>query len=82
MDTDDREVARRVDQVLSGKRDPHKDYEDASEAVKRSHHAFKQSRDKKQQPSVNASENYAKALRDLDIASQVISLTSALEEAS
>ena len=82
MNIDDREIARRIDQVISGKRDPEKDYQDASEAVKRAHGAFKASKDKRQAPSVNAAENYARALRDLDICQQVISLTTIQEKAS
>jgi hypothetical protein len=82
MNSDDREIARRVDSVLSGQRNPHTDYENASEAVKRAHTAFKASKDKRQAPSVNAAENYARALRDLDICLQVISLTTIQEKAS
>lgn len=81
MNSDDREVARRVDQVIAGKRNPHTDYTNASEAVKRAHTAFKASKDRHQTPSVMASENYAKSLRDLDICDQVISLTKLQETA-
>jgi hypothetical protein len=80
MNTDDREISRRVDLVLSGKRDPQKDYTDASENVKRAHTAFKASRDKAQMPSAHASEQYAKALRDLDIAFRVLQHTVSLKE--
>ena len=82
MNSDEREIARRVDSVLSGQRNPQNDYQDASEAVKKAHTAFKASKDKRQSPSPGASENYARALHDLDIALQVLQRTTIQEKAS
>jgi len=82
MNSDEREIARRVDSVLSGKRNPQNDYQDASENVKKAHTAFKASKDKRQSPSPGASENYARALHDLDIALQVLQRTTIQEKAS
>ena len=75
-------IRLRVDQVTSGRRDPLDDFSRACLAVKKAHVAFKTSKDKSGTPSAQASENYARALAELDISSRVLDFTQALEKAS
>jgi hypothetical protein len=78
---DEHEIRRRISQVEQGRRDPHKDYDIACENVKLAHDAFKRSYGKTG-PSIHAQEVYAKALRDLELATHVLELTNALAKAS
>jgi hypothetical protein len=70
-DKEERDVARRVSQSLKGHYDPYKALEDARERRVASQRAFKASIQKSKQPSAQASENYAHAIRELDIAQMV-----------
>lgn len=78
---DENELRRRISQVEAGRRDPHKDYEVACENVRIAHANFKNTRSKAG-PSPHAQEVYAKALRDLELATHVLQVTNALAEAS
>lgn len=80
MNSDERELSRRLEAVKSGRKDPMKEYLAANEAVKKAHTAYKNSRDRQQQPSPSASEQYAKALRELDLCSRVLDITTALKK--
>jgi len=76
------EIQRRVDSAFAGRRDPQKDYDLACSAVKRSHAAFKASRDKKGVPSAQASDMYARSLHELDVSTRVLEIFQALPKAS
>lgn len=76
------EIERRIQLVEQGRRDPLLDYSRACEELKHAHESFKNSkgRDRKATPSPSAQENYARALREVDICSRVLDLTNALKE--
>ena len=76
------EIQRRVDSAFAGRRDPVKDYDSACLSVKKSHAAFKASRDKKGTPSAQASDLYARSLQELDISTRVLEIYQALPKAS
>lgn len=76
---DEYEIKRRISQVELGRRDPEVDYERSCEAVKRAHEAFKHSYNKNG-PSASASESYAKALRELEIATHVLEITTEMRK--
>jgi len=77
------ELQRRIDSAFAGRRDPVKDYQQACLSVKRTHEAFKNSKDKRlQQPTQSASDSYARALNELDLCTRVLEIFSALEKAS
>ena len=76
------EIQRRLDSAYAGRRDPQKDYDSACLSVKRSHTAFKASRDKKGVPSPTASDSYARSLHELDVSTRVLEIFTALAKAS
>lgn len=76
------EIQRRLTRADHGSLDPLSDYEQACKNVQRAHQAFKSSRDKKGTPSTQASENYAHALSELDIATRVLDIHNVLPKAS
>jgi hypothetical protein len=79
----DSEVQRRLRRSGSASFDPFQDYTKACANVKRAHSVFKASRDKRlNSPSAQASENYARALAELDICTRVLEIHNALAEAS
>jgi len=68
----EREIEHRLKQVQAGRRDPAQDVVSAQEGVKTAQLAFKSSKDRKGNPSPHASEQYARSLRELEIAEQVL----------
>lgn len=70
------EIERRLFQAREGRRNLHDDYLSACEEVKRAHEAFKQS-GLKGKPTPAAQDRYARALRELDIATRCFRLSEA-----
>jgi hypothetical protein len=77
----ERELQRRLQRVEKGQ-DPYRAYQAACEAVRASHAAFKNSKDRQGRPSPHASDVYARSLRELDLSTRVLQITQALQKAS
>ena len=74
------EIERRIRLARIGKRDPDKDLAEARNTLKNAKKAFDASKDRKGIPSYHASDTYAKALRDVQIAEAVLDEIERLEE--
>jgi len=69
------EIERRIYQAQRGRRNLEKDYLDACEAVSRAHAAFNASRGPKgKSPAQSIQETYARALRELDVATRAFQI--------